>query len=516
MCNFLVRFEMAKRICNRLCLSGSPSVHVQAHNVLVRLCTSAHVQVKMWARKQRINDPANGSFNSYALSLMALFHLQSVSPPVMPNLEDLLDDERPLEGGYIRDSNDGLQKIRRTCQRFSRSGFGLSNELSTAELFLSFIVRFMALTQAWDSGSATSVRMSTYHGMLLDARFEKDHIVLVEDPFDSTDNAARTLGTWSSPSGAMRRVMNAFRRSAQPVLELEGKACVTALVRELFGNLAALSVDFDGMDDDAELGGSGAAQRQADRESAAQADQRKPKRRRRRRQPAADGAPAGAVDESVPQPQTRGVRRRRRRPAAATPGQGEGEPATEPPAAENGAQPQPRPHPRHSEESVYDAELMHMVNHMVDPELAPPQKQRRRRRRRRERHEPDVAPERPMPMPEEPEEPDAINYERGAERRVSRGVRRAMNELRDEVRGLAYRSVDAQDAAPCVPAPGLCCPLQRERWRASAGPLATGRMCSRAGSVRAPLSVRATVVRQQGPRVRLRVSAASSRTLVPW
>jgi DNA polymerase sigma len=44
------------------------------------------VQVKAWARNHSINDGAQGSFNSYTLTTMVLYHLQAQPQPVVPPL----------------------------------------------------------------------------------------------------------------------------------------------------------------------------------------------------------------------------------------------------------------------------------------------------------------------------------------------------------------------------------------------------------------------------------------------
>jgi hypothetical protein len=44
------------------------------------------LQVKAWARHQGINDGAQGTFNSYTLTIMVLYHLQSFKPPIVPPL----------------------------------------------------------------------------------------------------------------------------------------------------------------------------------------------------------------------------------------------------------------------------------------------------------------------------------------------------------------------------------------------------------------------------------------------
>ena len=40
--------------------------------------------IKMWAKNFDCNDATSGTFNSFALSLMSLFHLQTRSPPILP------------------------------------------------------------------------------------------------------------------------------------------------------------------------------------------------------------------------------------------------------------------------------------------------------------------------------------------------------------------------------------------------------------------------------------------------
>lgn len=48
------------------------------------------LQVKQWARLHSINDGSQGTFNSYALTNMAIHHLQAQTPPVIPPLAVLM------------------------------------------------------------------------------------------------------------------------------------------------------------------------------------------------------------------------------------------------------------------------------------------------------------------------------------------------------------------------------------------------------------------------------------------
>lgn len=52
--------------------------------------------VKEWAKKHELVGTADGCLNSYAYMLLVIFFLQSISPPVAPNLQSLSTDSRPI------------------------------------------------------------------------------------------------------------------------------------------------------------------------------------------------------------------------------------------------------------------------------------------------------------------------------------------------------------------------------------------------------------------------------------
>lgn len=141
---------------------------------------AVRVQVKAWARRQGINDAGSGSLNSHVLTLMALFHLQNVQPPVMPPLSVLFDDTRPLRFGADAAPDAAGAGFAARCADLGASDFGLANSESTAELFLGMLVRFMAVTQAWATGAAPGVRASTWHGELCVGFWEHNYIFLME------------------------------------------------------------------------------------------------------------------------------------------------------------------------------------------------------------------------------------------------------------------------------------------------------------------------------------------------
>ena len=64
--------------------------------------------VKLWARHHSLNDSSQGTFNSFALTLLIVFHLQNRTPAVLPPLYQLFlpqgrnpanADLRPMANG---------------------------------------------------------------------------------------------------------------------------------------------------------------------------------------------------------------------------------------------------------------------------------------------------------------------------------------------------------------------------------------------------------------------------------
>lgn len=106
--------------------------------------------VKRWAQANAINEPANGTLNSFAWSLLVAFHLQKVRPPVLPPLAELLSESpaeaiqealstaaghssKPGTVGPLRALSDRLRDIRVVEQRvqgFVERRFGSDNKVS--------------------------------------------------------------------------------------------------------------------------------------------------------------------------------------------------------------------------------------------------------------------------------------------------------------------------------------------------------------------------------------------------
>jgi hypothetical protein len=223
-------------------------MHCLTCNAFHGLTVFHGLQLKAWAQRHGINDASCGTLNSHVLTLFALFHLQTVSPPIMPPMSAVLANPLPLRGGLPLLPAMAHPELSELCTKLCKSGFGLSNPSSTADLFASMMVRFAVLTDAWVAGRAPAACMSTYRGEMITGHFTRPYVFLVEDPFDATDNPARSVGTILRPSAAVTDITCAFRDAVNATMSLQSKQCVTALVKELFGSFAASSVDYQGMD----------------------------------------------------------------------------------------------------------------------------------------------------------------------------------------------------------------------------------------------------------------------------
>ncbi|XP_010517334.1 PREDICTED: protein HESO1-like [Camelina sativa] len=151
--------------------------------------------VKEWAKAHNINDSKSGTFNSYSLSLLVIFHLQTCVPAILPPLRDI----------YPKSAVDDLKGVRKTAEesiaqvtaaniaRF-KSGTGKSaNRSSLSELLVSFFAKFSDInlkaqelgvcpfTGRWENISTNTTWLP------------KTYSLFVEDPFEQPQNAARSV-----------------------------------------------------------------------------------------------------------------------------------------------------------------------------------------------------------------------------------------------------------------------------------------------------------------------------------
>lgn len=185
--------------------------------------------IKLWARRHNLNDSSTGTFNSYALTLLIIFHCQTRSPAILPPLAELFggsssrntstsrnggeDDDNPEERPMhdhrrpdltrLRDMQHKVTRFKAEAQRLHRSGEKVKNQETLLELLSSFFSLFQGLMRSWNgpdealSRVLCRVRVNTWDGCVnycpwTDKRDGAYHCS-IEDPFDSTDNVGRTI-----------------------------------------------------------------------------------------------------------------------------------------------------------------------------------------------------------------------------------------------------------------------------------------------------------------------------------
>lgn len=159
-------------------------------------CRDLIFLVKFWAKAHYINDPKLGTLNSFALCLLVIFHLQTRSPPVLPPLSSVLDEDiaKRVKGceNLVEEASKGCwEKI----QPFINKKFGAQNKSTVAELFVTFINQFSAVKELWSQGLA----VCTFSGAWGDRSStcgkwrSKMYMMAIEDPFDRSENCARSV-----------------------------------------------------------------------------------------------------------------------------------------------------------------------------------------------------------------------------------------------------------------------------------------------------------------------------------
>lgn len=149
--------------------------------------------VKEWAKAHDINNPKTGTFNSYSLSLLVIFHFQTCVPAILPPLKDIYT-------GNIADDLQGVRTnaerhIAETCAanitRFRQQKFRPVNQSSLSELFISFLEKFSNI-----SLRASELGICPYTGQWEYIRrrlLPKTYALFIEDPFEQPENSARAV-----------------------------------------------------------------------------------------------------------------------------------------------------------------------------------------------------------------------------------------------------------------------------------------------------------------------------------
>ncbi|KAG2502114.1 hypothetical protein HYH03_000606 [Edaphochlamys debaryana] len=184
--------------------------------------------VKLWARNAGINDGASHTLNSWALALLVVAYLQTApagGPPLLPPLCELLSDEPPPPGAprlMQMGEEVSVQVYEEVAARAAaaREVYGRRPCPPLDELLGDCLASTGALLAACAEGPeapSCGWRISVFRGRLLPPPrpFASDYVLSVEDPYDDTDNTARTLGTWHNPPGTIAAILAAFRAAAR-------------------------------------------------------------------------------------------------------------------------------------------------------------------------------------------------------------------------------------------------------------------------------------------------------------
>lgn len=174
--------------------------------------------VKLWARAHGMNSPPDGTFNSYALSLMVVFHLQTRSPPILPTFREVFGGaENDMEPKTPKDLVVARDNLANHIQNLKRDRW--SNSESLCQLLASFFALYHGIMVAWSGGGdpclariLKNVCIDTWNGRLTYKVWAKsEYKGSIEDPFEREENCARTLRVDKDPN----RFVVAFSRGLE-------------------------------------------------------------------------------------------------------------------------------------------------------------------------------------------------------------------------------------------------------------------------------------------------------------
>lgn len=121
------------------------------------------VLVKLWAKRRDLNDAYHGTLSSYAYTLLVIHYLQSLLPPVLPCLQQMVNGKRVQKGQKLpREMTDnGAAKLYNTYydRTVTPETFQSANHTPVHELLLGFF-RYYAYTFRYRTDLA-SIRLGT-------------------------------------------------------------------------------------------------------------------------------------------------------------------------------------------------------------------------------------------------------------------------------------------------------------------------------------------------------------------
>ncbi|QCD98522.1 protein HESO1 [Vigna unguiculata] len=166
--------------------------------------------VKEWAKAHKINNSKTGTFNSYSLSLLVIFHFQTCVPAILPPLKyiypgNMADDLKGVRA-------DAENHIAETCnasinEHISNKARSI-NKKSVPDLFVEFLRKY-AQMDSW----ASNLGICPYTGQWEQIEnntiwLPKTYSIFVEDPFEQPQNTARSVS-----AGQLKKISEAFSKS---------------------------------------------------------------------------------------------------------------------------------------------------------------------------------------------------------------------------------------------------------------------------------------------------------------
>ncbi|OVA16494.1 hypothetical protein BVC80_399g2 [Macleaya cordata] len=147
--------------------------------------------LKEWIRAHNVTS-GNKFFNSYSLCLMAIFHLQTCMPAILPPLKEVYprDVIQDFKVSKVR-KDEILKACFKNITDFQDSAARVKNESSTFDLLRSFILKFCGIKEMADKWV-----ICTYKGTLekrANSKWIDANPLIIEDPFEQSENAARTV-----------------------------------------------------------------------------------------------------------------------------------------------------------------------------------------------------------------------------------------------------------------------------------------------------------------------------------
>ncbi|GFR42713.1 hypothetical protein Agub_g3637 [Astrephomene gubernaculifera] len=228
--------------------------------------------VKLWAKQHDINSANCGTLNSWSLSLMALFSLQShPDGPLLPPMWKLFHDEEPAGAAGERERErrgvgrplqdphlppDVMLAVATAkcseeadllvARRWLPPGSSSSGEAAAGagpgaapgllRQLLWFFSCFTAITKEWrDTAAHRNWRVSPWLGRGYSARFHKNYLAAVEEPFDSDDNTARSVGTRERSENTLPYIAWVFGHSVHILRNVTSESDAARALAWLFG-----------------------------------------------------------------------------------------------------------------------------------------------------------------------------------------------------------------------------------------------------------------------------------------